>query len=199
VPFVRFSRDKRGYEHVYLVEPFNQRGKPSRPRVLYWFRTPPGVKVGRAPFDPATQRALEAQNPGVTFDWARIVSTPMPPPEIDWRERRRTERAAKHARAADTEPPVDEREPSGPAEGPGVDATNRVEMADIPPVTAVAAESAESVETPGAQPANRGPGQRRRRRGGRRRHRQPQEGAAVTTGNEELDQPNTPPDSSNEG
>jgi hypothetical protein len=195
VPFVRFSRDKRGYEHVYLVEPSNQRGKPSRPRVLYWFRTPPGVKVGRAPFDPATQRALEAQNPGVMFDWARIVATPMPPPDIDWRERRRTERAAKHARAADAEPP----DTSGPVEGPDVESTNRVETTDIPPVTVVAAEPAESVGTPDAQPANRGSGHRRRRRGGRRRHRQPQEGAAVATGNGELDQPDTPRDSSNEG
>jgi len=194
VPFVRFSRDKRGYEHVYLVETSDQRGKASRPRVRYWFRTPPGVKVGRAPFDPATQRALEAQNPGVMFDWARIVSTPMPPPEIDWRERRRTERAAKQARTADTEPP----EISGPVEGPDIESTT-VETIDIPPVTAVAAEPAESVGTPGAQPANRGSGHRRRRRGGRRRHRQPQEGAAVTTGNGELDQPSTPPGSSNEG
>ena len=44
--FVRVSRDKRGYEHIYLIDATARRGKASRPRVLYWFRTPPGVMVG---------------------------------------------------------------------------------------------------------------------------------------------------------
>src|SRR5262245_54845007 len=35
--FLRFTRDKRGYEHFYLVEPAtNARGKSSA-RLLYWF------------------------------------------------------------------------------------------------------------------------------------------------------------------
>ena len=91
--YLKFSRDKRGYEHFYLVQPSN-RGK-SRPRVLYWFRTPPGVKVGRSPFDPDMRRALEAQNPDVEFDWEAITHTPIPPPVEPerWRERRRVERA----------------------------------------------------------------------------------------------------------
>ena len=72
VAFLRFSRDKRGYENFYLVQPTNRRGK-SRPRMLYWFRTPPNVKVGREPFDPDVRRALEAQNPDVTFDWHAIA------------------------------------------------------------------------------------------------------------------------------
>jgi hypothetical protein len=58
------------------------------------------VKVGRGPFDPATQRALEAQYPGIPFDWQKLVDTPMPPPPPDverWRERRKIERAAKQA------------------------------------------------------------------------------------------------------
>jgi len=93
VAYLKFSRDKRGYEHFYLVQPSN-RGK-SRPRVLYWFRTPPGVKVGRSPFDPDMRRALEAQNPDVEFDWEAITHTPIPPPVEPerWRERRRVERA----------------------------------------------------------------------------------------------------------
>ena len=71
MPFLKFSRDRRGYEHFYLVQPSN-RGK-SRPRVLYWFRTPPNIKVGRTPFDPDMRRVLEAQNPDVTFDWEAII------------------------------------------------------------------------------------------------------------------------------
>lgn len=97
--FLRFSRDKRGYEHFYLVEATTDRRGKTRARVLYWFRTPPGVKVGREPFDADVRRALEAQNPGVTFDWRKIVETPIPSADVErWRERRRAERAEKAAR-----------------------------------------------------------------------------------------------------
>ncbi len=82
MPAVRFARDKRGYEYVYLVHTPQRRGKPGRQRVLYWYRTPPGVTIGRKPFDVDVQRALERQYPGVTFDWNTIVSTPMPPPDM---------------------------------------------------------------------------------------------------------------------
>jgi hypothetical protein len=103
VPFLRFSRDKRGYENIYLVHTPNRRGKPLRPRVLYWYRTPPGVRVGRPPFDEEARRRIEAQYPDVTFDWPTIVATPMPPPAENeqWRERRRAERAAKQAQRAE--------------------------------------------------------------------------------------------------
>jgi hypothetical protein len=100
LPFVRFSRDKRGVENFYLVQPTTNRRGKVRPRVLYWFRSPPDVKVGREPFDPFVRRTLEAQNPGVVFDWRAIVETPIPSADADkWRERRRAERAAKHAAA----------------------------------------------------------------------------------------------------
>lgn len=100
MPFVRFSRDRRGYEHTYLVHESGGRGRPTRARVLYWFRTPPGIKVGREPFDDEVRRRIESKNPGLAFDWKAIASTPMPPvPEVEhWRERRRVERAAKVAR-----------------------------------------------------------------------------------------------------
>ena len=99
MPFLKFSRDKRGYEHFSLVEPSaGRRGKSSRPRVLFWFRTPPQIKVGREPFTEEVRRAIEAQNPGLRFDWARLLSTPIPAPDAEhWRERRRAERAARQA------------------------------------------------------------------------------------------------------
>lgn len=102
MPAVRFSRDKRGYEYVYLVHTPTRRGKPGRTRVLYWYRTPPGVRIGRKPFDDEVRRTLERQNPGVTFDWEAIVATPMPPPDMTefWRERRRLEKAARQERRA---------------------------------------------------------------------------------------------------
>ena len=99
--FVRVSRDKRGYEHIYLIDATTRRGKTSRPRVLYWFRTPPGVSVGREPFDESVRRTLEAQYPDVTFDWEQLRKTAIAAPDVEpWRERRRVERAAKQARQA---------------------------------------------------------------------------------------------------
>jgi hypothetical protein len=41
--------------------------------VLYWFRTPPGVKVGRAALDEDAIRLIEQLNPGIEFDWTRIL------------------------------------------------------------------------------------------------------------------------------
>jgi hypothetical protein len=99
VPYLKFSRDRRGYEYVSIVEPgAARRGKPSRPRVLFWFRTPPQVKVGRLPFTDEVQRAIEAQYPKLRFDWPRLLATPIPPPDAEhWRERRRAEKAARQA------------------------------------------------------------------------------------------------------
>jgi hypothetical protein len=100
--FLKFSRDKRGVESFSLVHATaNRRGKV-RPRILYWFRTPPDIKVGREPFDADVRRALEKQNPDVTFDWRAIQETPIPSADADkWRERRRADRAAKHAARAE--------------------------------------------------------------------------------------------------
>ena len=101
-PFVRFSRDRRGYEHFYILQAIPDRRGRMRQRVLYWYRTPPQVKVGREPFDESVRRALEAQNPGVPFDWKKIRNTPIPPVQPEhWRERRLAERATRQAAAAE--------------------------------------------------------------------------------------------------
>lgn len=116
MPFVRFARDRRGYEHVYLIDASKERG---RSRVLYWFRTPSGVKVGRNPFDPETQRSLERQNPDVLFDWPQIVAARMPPPAPveNWREKRRAERAFKRARATEVAEPQEHESNAAEEEG----------------------------------------------------------------------------------
>jgi hypothetical protein len=49
-----------------------RRGR-ARSRILYWFRTPPGVKVGRAALDEEAIRMIEAHNPDIDFDWTRIL------------------------------------------------------------------------------------------------------------------------------
>ena len=168
--FLKFSRDKRGYEHFYLVQPGN-RGK-SRPRVLYWFRTPPNVKVGRSPFDPDVQRALEAQNPDVSFDWERIVRTPIPPPlEAErWRERRRVERAIRETADEVDDVTVIAEEPPPAPESLQVEQTVEVE----PSAAAAEPSPASNTTTIAASTSESGPTverrhRRRRRRRGRRR------------------------------
>jgi hypothetical protein len=135
--FLRFNRDKRGYEHFSLVESTTNRRGKVRQRVLYWFRSPPDVRVGREPFDESVRRALEAQNPDVTFDWPSILEAPIPSADADkWRERRRAERAAKQAVAADIDDePVD-------AVARGVENAQpepaRAEVAAVAPISHVA-------------------------------------------------------------
>jgi len=61
---LRFSRDKRGYENTFVVHPEKRKGK-GRTRILYWFRTPPGVKVGRSALDEDAIRLIEEQHPNI--------------------------------------------------------------------------------------------------------------------------------------
>jgi hypothetical protein len=216
VPFLKFSRDKRGYENFYLIEPPSggrnnpPRGK-ARPRVLFWFRTPPQVKVGREPFSDDVRKMVEAQNPGMTFDWPRIMATPIPPPDADhWRERRRAEKAARRAeREADAEAVADAPEPAivavgeavtevltehAIADGSSVEAEQLVQYS-VPAETAV-----ETSDAQGAAPPERR--RRRRRRGRRGRPGQPGvTGPPVTQTAAEADlpeldapvEPETPP------
>lgn len=188
--FVRFSRDTRGYEHIYLIQPSPARGKPSRPRVLYWFRTPPGVKVGREPFDEAARRALEAQNPELTFDWKTLLTmAATPPPDVEhWRERRRAERAVKQARLAaergqtavpdEAATPDDDDVEVGESDVPLEDADDPQLSAAGPSVTAIGDKP--PAATGGAE--GRAEERRRpRRRGGRRRKRRAKSGNAAGT------------------
>jgi len=73
VPVLRFARDPRGYESTYLVEA-SRKGSQTPGSLLYWFRTPPHVKVGRAAFDEDAIRLLEQQHPDIDFDWDRILT-----------------------------------------------------------------------------------------------------------------------------
>ena len=180
---LRFSRDKRGYEHFYLIQPSHHRGKGPA-RILYWFRSPPGIKVGRSPFDEELQRRIEAQNPGVFFDWPRLLATPIPPPSVEverWRERRLAEKAEKAARAArrgdlgdevggDIEPEADGavavEDGRAVAAGGELAATDPAALAPVEERSPVEAVSAAAVAA--VSPLANRPSKRRRRR--RRRH-----------------------------
>ena len=72
MPYLRFSRDKKGFENTYVLHSGRTRGKSS-PQMLYLFRTPPNIRVGRHPLDAEAIRAVEEHNPAVTFDWKKML------------------------------------------------------------------------------------------------------------------------------
>lgn len=68
MPFLRVIRDKRGYETTYLMHWYRE-GNRQRSRILYVFRTPGGVRVGRNALEPEVLRQIEANYPDIAFDW----------------------------------------------------------------------------------------------------------------------------------
>jgi ribonuclease E len=107
VPYLRFARDPRGYESTSVLHNF-RRGGRSRSRVLYWFRTPPNVKVGRAALDEEAIREIEKHHPDLEFDWTKILETQPPPqtaePRRPERRPRRGARPGEGARADRSRP-----------------------------------------------------------------------------------------------
>ena len=101
-----------------------RRGR-ARSRILYWFRTPPGVKVGRAALDEDAIRMIEEHNPDIDFDWTQILKGGgEPPPERERRAEPRPEpRPARPERATPpqaVEVEVGEAEPVGEMPEPEV-------------------------------------------------------------------------------
>ena len=109
-----------------------------RPRLLYWYRTAPGIGLGRSPLDEDAIRTIEEQHPDIDFDWPAIlalaeVMTPedeAPPPRPQQQQQRQGKR-----RGRDSAP---SREPAAPREP----ASGRVEE----PAAAAGASESEPVE-----------------------------------------------------
>ena len=70
-------------------------------RLLYFFRTPPGVRVGRAPIDEEAIRLLEQHNPDVQFDWGRLLREDAAMGGAEGTERRRSRGAERGAEGAE--------------------------------------------------------------------------------------------------
>jgi hypothetical protein len=114
VPFLRVIRDKRGYETTYLMHWFRE-GNRQRSRILYVFRTPGGVRVGRAPLEPEILRHIEAEYPDIEFDWSVIRDNQQVVEPVEPRRRRpRRDEAAPAA----AEPVVEVPQPAAPAPEP---------------------------------------------------------------------------------
>ena len=71
VIYVRMTRDSRGYENTFLFRTGPHTGE--RPRVLYWYRTAPGLRVGRPALDEDAIRRLDEQHPDIEFDWTELL------------------------------------------------------------------------------------------------------------------------------
>jgi hypothetical protein len=83
---LRVTRDQRGYETTFLV---HSPRPGERPRVLYWYRTAPGVRVGRPALDEDAIRAIEEQHPEIEFDWPHLLEeATSAPTEIERRPER---------------------------------------------------------------------------------------------------------------
>jgi hypothetical protein len=101
------------------VQAVRRRGK-ARPRILYWFRTPPGVRVGRAAIDEQAIRQIEANHPDIEFDWPAILKRRDSESEQPEHPRQARERpGARHA------PASIERGRRGGVEAPPVPAPHR--------------------------------------------------------------------------
>ena len=123
MPFLRVIRDKRGYETTYLMHWFRD-GNRQRSRILYVFRTPGGVRVGRDPLEPAVLRELETRHPEIAFEWKTIRDNQqIIEPAAEQRRRR---------------PKGEEAAPAAPQQAP--------------PAAAVAAPAAPQVEAPRPKP-----------------------------------------------
>jgi hypothetical protein len=71
VPFLRLTRDRRGIENTFLLHADHSGG---RPRVLYWYRTAPGIALGRPPLDEEAIHTIEDNHPDIDFDWPAILA-----------------------------------------------------------------------------------------------------------------------------
>jgi hypothetical protein len=105
----------------------------TRQRILYWFRTPPNIRIGRAALDEEAIRALEEGNPDIVFDWSKILEAQPQPTPVATPERGR--------RPRDSQAQSRRPRPSQARSRPSVVASPEVSVSAEPvPVEAVAAE-----------------------------------------------------------
>jgi hypothetical protein len=145
VPFLRLTRDRRGIENTFLMHA----DRPGdRPRLLYWYRTAPGIGLGRSPLDEDAIRTIEEQHPDIEFDWPAIlalseVMTPedeAPAPRAQKEQRRERRPKGRDGRQPVAEPRRDE---------PADDANDTVEPVEEMASVEVESESPPAPEHPG--------------------------------------------------
>jgi hypothetical protein len=73
VPFIRYNRDKRGFETTLVMHGYRTPQGGQQSRVLYLFRSPSNLQVGRTALDEEVVEALEHTHPDLTFDWPVLL------------------------------------------------------------------------------------------------------------------------------
>ena len=98
MPFLRLTRDRRGFENTFLLHA----DRPGdRPRLLYWYRTAPGIVLGRPALDEDAIRTIEEQHPDIEFDWPAILALSEVMMHEDEAPARVSERPGRKQRARD--------------------------------------------------------------------------------------------------
>lgn len=81
MPYLRLTADRRGYENTFLL---HSATPGERAKVIYWYRTAPGLRVGRSALDDGAMRTLEEHYPDIDFDWPYILDVAaMTPVEVE--------------------------------------------------------------------------------------------------------------------
>ena len=98
-----------------------------RPRLLYWYRTAPGIGLGRSPLDEDAIRTIEEQHPDIDFDWPAILALAevmTPEDEAPVRaQQQQQQRQGRRQRGRDQRPPqARNQETEFPEEAPSQDA-----------------------------------------------------------------------------
>lgn len=99
-------------------------GARQRSRILYVFRTPGGVRVGRASLEPEVLHHIQTHHPEIAFDWKAVIETRQvidaaPEPRRSQIRRRLEEDAASTpVSPVQTESPQATRHPGTPARPP---------------------------------------------------------------------------------
>jgi hypothetical protein len=128
VPFLRLTRDRRGFEHTFLL---HSDTPGQSPRVLYWYRTAPGVLIGRPALDEEAIRHIEDQHPHIEFDWPAILALrEAMPPEEEGQVPVRPGRRMRPARRDGGPPRSGGPQPAAPAAAPEPEAAALDEAAD---------------------------------------------------------------------
>lgn len=106
MPFIRYNRDKRGYESTFVMHAYRSPQGAQQTRVLYFFRSPSNLQVGRRALDEEVVEALEHMHPDLAFDWPALLRE---------RGESRPEPRQNQRRPG---PPAGRRQPGGRAEPP---------------------------------------------------------------------------------
>ena len=137
MPFLRLTRDRRGFENTFLLHADHPGAKE---RLLYWYRTAPGIALGRPALDEDAIRTIEENHPDIEFDWPAILALsevmtpeeeaearPHPPQpqrrerKQKYRERREEERPAVASSSPEVEEPANVHSPEPePVARPGL-------------------------------------------------------------------------------